>query len=227
MSKVLVIFDLDDTLYYEIDFLKSAYFEIANSLAELEEIKSCAEEIFEKMFQLFEDKENVFENIVDKYNISSFTVKDLISKYRNHVPYISLSLNTINILNYLKDNNIEMGIITDGRSKQQRSKINALGLDKYIKYTIISEEIGTEKPNLKNYKIIEDKFRGEDITFYYVGDNLQKDFVTPNKLGWVTVCLRDKGFNIHSQEIEVPKEYKPAFTIESMYCLRDIILGEK
>ncbi len=227
MSKVVVIFDLDDTLYYEVDFLRSAYLEIANTLSNLEGIESSAEKIFEEMIESFENKENVFQRLIDKYKESHFTVKDLISKYRTHVPNISLSSDTTNILNYLKDNNIEMGIITDGRSKQQHSKIKALGLDKYIKYIIVSEEIDSEKPNLENYQSIEDKFKGEDIEFYYVGDNLQKDFVTPNKLGWFTVCLKDKGYNIHSQKTKVPIEYKPAFTIKSMYCLKDIILGEK
>lgn len=227
MSKVVVVFDLDDTLYYEIDFLKSAYLEIANSIAELEGIELTTEKIFEEMIESFENKENVFQRLIDKYKKINFTVKDLINKYRSHSPSISLSIDTVYILNYLKDNNIEMGIITDGRSEQQHSKIKALGLDKYIKYIIVSEEIGSEKPNLENYQSIEDKFKGEDIEFYYVGDNLQKDFVTPNKLGWFTVCLKDKGYNIHSQKTKVPIEYKPAFTIKSMYCLKDIVLRDK
>ena len=52
---------------------------------------------------------------------------------------------------YLKENNITIGIITDGRSIQQRSKLEALGLYEYTNQVVISEEIGSEKPNLKNY----------------------------------------------------------------------------
>ena len=35
-----------------------------------------------------------------------------------------------------------------------------------------------------------------------MGDNLKKDFLTPNRLGWQTVCLRDDGRNIHKQDGE-------------------------
>ena len=38
--------------------------------------------------------------------------------------------------------------------------------------------------------------------FTYVGDNLKKDFIASNTLGWLTVCLKDDGRNIHRQEVE-------------------------
>jgi putative hydrolase of the HAD superfamily len=51
--------------------------------------------------------------------------------------------------------------------------------------------------------------------YVYIADNTQKDFITPNKLGWTTICLLDKGQNIHKQNFELSNEYLPKFTINS------------
>lgn len=119
-----------------------------------------------------------------------------------------------------------MGLITDGRSIQQRAKIKALGLNKYLSNIVISEEIGSDKPNLKNYQIFEEKYAEKKFKFLYIGDNLKKDFVTPNKLGWYTICLMDKdGLNVHSQNVLVANKFLPKIKINSIIELKDIIIN--
>ena len=56
-----LIFDLDDTLFYEIDFLKSAYRHISSTLQ-----SHIGDDIYEEMFRRYQEKENVFEWIVKK-----------------------------------------------------------------------------------------------------------------------------------------------------------------
>ena len=226
LSKLVVVFDLDDTLYKEIDFLKSAYVEIAEALIESTNIHGASEALFNKMLFYYFQGENVFSKILNEYHVTDFTIKDLLEIYRNHNPSIVLSLETLSILNYLKENNSTIGIITDGRKIQQRSKIEALGLYEYTDLIVISEEIGSEKPNLKNYQIFENEYSEKDFKFLYVGDNLKKDFVTPNKLGWYTVCLRDKeGLNVHSQDVLVADEFLPKYEIDTIGELKDLILS--
>jgi hypothetical protein len=41
----------------------------------------------------------------------------------------------------------------------------------------------------------------------YTADNPAKDFVTPKALGWNTMMLRDRGQNIHPQDVDVPKAF--------------------
>jgi putative hydrolase of the HAD superfamily len=90
-----------------------------------------------------------------------------------------------------------LGILTDGRSTTQRNKIKALGLDLWISEVVISEEFGSHKPDPRNYQYFEKVFPGGE--YIYVGDNLCKDFVAPNSMGWKTVVLLDRGKNIHKQ----------------------------
>lgn len=112
---------------------------------------------------------------------------------------------------------VRIGLITDGRSVQQRNKIEALGLLRWIDEndTIISEEFGSEKPTTENYLYLMKRYP-DCHDFTYVGDNVKKDFIAPNALGWNSICLRDDGRNIHKQgSEELATAMKPKRWIES------------
>ena len=216
----VVVFDLDDTLYKEIDFLKSAFLKISFFLSDYLQQNACQKIIYDKMLNLYFDKQNVFEQILKLYNINRNNLSILIEIYRNHKPLIKLSKETINTLNYIKDNRMKIGLITDGRSKQQRNKIEALGLINYIDDIIISEEFGSEKPSLDNYKYFSDKYG--KTQYYYIGDNIEKDFIAPNKLGWTTIGLIDNGENIQKQNRNIEREFLPKYWIKSLIELKTI-----
>jgi len=223
-GKYVIVFDLDDTLYKEIDFLKSAYYNISTFLVNELKVKSTVKDINNDLLAWYHSGENAFEKVIDKYQILSLTTKDLVARYREHKPIIELTSATISILDFLKRNDIEMALITDGRSVQQRAKIEALGLNAYLSVIAISEEIGSEKPNEKNYRFVENNAKESDSTYVYVGDNLKKDFVTPNKLGWKTVLLKDiDRVNIHSQDLVVDQKYKATYEINSISELKDLL----
>lgn len=219
MDKV-VVFDLDDTLYKEIDFLNSAFKEIALIISN--DSGTSYYEIIGDMLHLYNNKENVFQSILTKYNPLRYAVKDLIETYRAHKPNISLSKETKEVLNELHSNGIRFGMVTDGRSVQQRNKINALGLDKYFEHIIISDEFGFEKPHLANYTYFQNLF--PDMDYYYIGDNVKKDFIAPNILGWKTICIKDDGRNIHSQNIKITRIQQPKYYITHFLELPNIIL---
>lgn len=201
-----MIFDLDDTLYKELDFLKSAYKEIAICLSK--ETNVHFQVILNGMMVFYNSGLNAFKEILDAYGIQNICVDDLISIYRNHKPQISLNKPVKNMLFRLKETVFKVGVITDGRSVQQRNKIEALGLSDYFDDIIISEEFGSEKPNKANYVYFENQYGG-DMNYIYVGDNTHKDFLAPNALGWHTICLLDDGHNIHKQSFELDNSKLP------------------
>ncbi|MDB4902496.1 MAG: family hydrolase [Mucilaginibacter sp.] len=195
-EKSFFIFDLDDTLYNEIDFLKSGYSCIAKILEPYLEYS-----IFDLMFDKYKNNENVFAWIIQEYSpITPFkTIYELLDIYRTHFPTIKMSQETIKFLGDIKEKNISTGLITDGRSTTQRNKLKALGIENYFTDIIISEEFGTEKPNKLNYLYFQKKH--PEKSFYFFGDNTSKDFIVPSKLGWNIICIKDAGKNIHLQEL--------------------------
>jgi putative hydrolase of the HAD superfamily len=214
----IVIFDLDDTLYNEIDFLKSAFKKIAQVVAINTKVKEVY--IFKDMLGFFRSKQNSFELITKKYD-TTLSVTELIKIYRTHEPKLDLSLTNIETLDYLKRNGVIMGLITDGRSIQQRNKIRALGLDAYFSEIIISEEFGSKKPDVKNFEYFKEIFgKGK---YYYIGDNLVKDFIAPNNLNWTTICLLDNGFNIHPQDFNLPISYLPKYKVKKLNEILQLI----
>jgi putative hydrolase of the HAD superfamily len=207
MNKVIV-FDLDDTLYKEIDFLKSGYKAICESLKL---------DIYDDMISLYFDNKNVFEEIIYKYNIQISREK-LLEIYREHKPNIQLEIEIENVLKYLKRKGYIIGIVTDGRSISQRNKIEALGLTNFLDKIIISEEIGSEKPNLLNFTPFHE-YKADQ--YAYIGDNINKDFYGPNQLGWQTIQLLDDGRNIKRAINQSEKGYLPIKQIRHLEELID------
>jgi putative hydrolase of the HAD superfamily len=189
------VFDLDDTLYQEIDFLRSAYRHISNELQ-----PAIKESIYDIMLERYKRKENVFGWIVDQYkeHLGNKDLSWLMRTYREHLPELALSAETSAFIREVRGMNIRSGLITDGRSITQRNKLKALGILELFNDIVISEEFGSEKPDERNYLYFVNKYPGS--RFYYFGDNTTKDFITPAKLGWTTVCVKDKGENIHKQQ---------------------------
>ena len=206
MEDYVICFDLDDTLYKEIDYLKSAYREIATFVGH--------PEAFEQMMDWFYNKVNVFEKLIEKYDLK-VSVAECLKIYREHIPVISLEDGVKEYLDELKGSGAKLGLISDGRSLTQRNKIKALGLEGVFDIEIISEEFGSEKPNLANYQAVMDKFPERKV-FYYVADNTAKDFIAPNQLGWKTVCIKNDGRNIHRQDMSLPKEYMSQYVVSSI-----------
>jgi len=221
MKNKTIVFDLDDTLYNEIDYLTSAYKEIAAKLStytltQIDEI--C---IFNLLIQFYNDKKNPFEEIIRFLHLNEIKKEDLLKLYRNHIPNIKMHLGFDVLLQKLKKNNYNLGVITDGRIIQQRNKIHSLGLEQFVTEIVISEEFGSEKPDIRNFTFFHDKFPGN--TFMYVADNPKKDFISPNQLGWDTVCLLERGRNIHGQNFNIPMDYLPKYYVRSSEEIFDLI----
>ncbi len=209
-----VVFDLDDTLYNEIDYLKSAYTEIASHL-DHEHWKS----LYAEMFSLYRNQQDVFSFLAKNYSANK---SDLLSLYREHQPQIRVFDGVLPLMESIKANHGRIGIITDGRSRTQRNKIQALGIGKYIDGLVISDEIGSEKPNPRNFEALCELLPAR--TYYYIADNIRKDFLAPNEMGWTTIGLIDNGLNIHSDSYRyMTKGYLPHGFVRHMAEIRVVI----
>lgn len=215
--KKVVVFDLDDTLYKEIDFLKSAYQEIADWLHK----SYHKNDVYPFMWQCYRQGKNVFEAVNQYFELNT-PIEIYLNKYRTHMPQISLSDEVKYVLATCSQKGYTLGLMTDGRELTQRNKINALKLVQYINEAdiVISESFGYSKPSKEGYVYFQNKY--PNTQYYYVGDNVKKDFISANLLGWTTICLKDDGRNIHRQTA-VEKEFEAKYLIETMSELLGIL----
>jgi putative hydrolase of the HAD superfamily len=200
-SKIFV-FDLDDTLYPERDFEKSGIEFVYDNL----NIKYISLET------ILNNRNNWIELIIDGTN-NQFTKQMVLDIYRNHFPSIQLYNDSKIFLEKLLSQGNEMSLITDGRSITQRNKLRALGIESFFKTIVISEEVNSEKPSENNFKMVMNNRHNEN--YIYIADNPNKDFITPNKLGWTSICLLDRGQNVHQQNFKLSVDLLPHYTVNS------------
>ena len=209
-SGTAFVFDLDDTLYHERDFVRSGFREISRRFPAKD-----SEAVFEQLELQFEIGDIDPLGTVLARTSSSLDKQSLIQIYREHSPEIKLAPEVQKLLSQLKAAGNKIGLLTDGRSITQRNKIEALGLYQWVSEIVISEEFGSGKPDVRNFQHFQKVF--ESPHFAYIGDNLTKDFVAPNSLGWTTIAVLDQGLNIHPQQFaNIDPGYCPKFIVEKL-----------
>jgi putative hydrolase of the HAD superfamily len=190
LADYVVVFDLDDTLYKEIDYVCSGRRHVYGLMPGIEEKMS------EQALLTYPLDEDVWGILCGVMALPSSVKESMLWAYRVHTPDIELDVRVAEYIAMLKTNTHALAVLTDGRILTQQLKLKALGLEHLPVY--VSEVWDGLKPAPGRFEAIE--ARWPHAKYMYVGDNPRKDFVTPNQLDWVTVGLRDDGRNIHSQQ---------------------------
>jgi len=175
---MVIVFDLDDTLYDEIDFVRSGFREISNYLGN--------EKYFDFMWDEFlkNGSGKIFNKLIEEFNLN-VSLNKLIEIYRFHFPNINLPKESKEILEFAK--NYKTALISDGHYIMQKNKYNALNLN--LDYPIFTDFYHTKKPELKPFLMVMNKFK--DKNYIYISDNPKKDFLAPKKLGWITIRFKN------------------------------------
>lgn len=222
MNVKVVIFDLDDTLYDEINFVKSCFYEVSKYFSTKYILNYF--DFYNLMLIKLEQngRGKVFDEVLKDFNIFSKTnIKKALSIYRTHKPNIALPLETLDILEYLQSKNIPLYIVTDGNKIVQNNKIEALNLRKHIKKDFITHRFGKKhsKPSTYCFEKIRklENVNPEDIV--YIGDNPNKDFVNIKELGFRTIRIK-KGMFKNLTKIG---DFEAELNIENLLELKNII----
>ncbi|MTI80466.1 MAG: HAD-IA family hydrolase [Firmicutes bacterium] len=174
-----VIFDLDDTLISERQFIKSGYRHLSKILS-----KRFGEEednFYQLLLELFNSiPKNVFNRLFDKLgiNYTQENIFELVEEYRNHLPTLDLFEDVEPCLNELKNRSIKVGIITDGYASSQRQKLKAIKAIDFVNEIIVTDELGRDywKPHPRAFEMMKEKMNVDFHEMIYVGDNPEKDF---------------------------------------------------
>ena len=188
-----VIFDLDDTLYDEIDFCRSGFRAAAPHIAALSDAHS-AEAVFDTLWKCFITGERgaTFNLALAKLGIpcDGPLIHKLVEVYRTHTPTLTLPPESRAVLEDLKGR-YTLGLLTDGSLPTQRLKVQALGIEHYFQAIMYTEELGREfwKPSPRGFEKLLEQLGARPEETVYVADNETKDFIAPNRLGLLTIQL--------------------------------------
>ncbi|NRY60064.1 HAD family hydrolase [Clostridium beijerinckii] len=221
MVKAL-IFDLDDTLYYEKEYVLGAFKEVAYYLGN--KYGENQEKLFNRMKDILEGlgRGKIF-NIICEENNFDEDIKNLVNIYRTSIPKLEVYADSEEFLNWAKENGYKLGIITDGCSKVQWNKIKALGIEVLVDKVIVTDDLGKEfwKPHKKSYINMMNYFKINKDECIYIGDNPNKDFIGAKEIGMMTVrIVREKGDHIKTHRA---KEYEADLNIVTLLELKEVL----
>lgn len=224
MTIKAILFDLDDTLYEEKEFVKSGFKEVAKFISNKFKIN---EKIFYKILSnVFSEgvRGNIFNIALERLNINldENIIPSMVKVYREHMPKINLKKNIkYLLLNFRKK--YSLGIITDGYYEVQKKKVQALKLEELFDSIIYTDQYGKEywKPSTLGYKLALKNLETLPEEAIYIGDNPNKDFIGAKKIGIITIRLlyQDREYS----QIRLSKEYEADYEVEKLNEIMNLL----
>lgn len=188
---IVLVFDLDDTLYLERDYVESGLRAVGQWARDQLGVDSLGAE----MLQLFQNgtRERIFDRALTSARImpTPVLIQRMLQVYRQHEPLISLADDVTKFFAETVQN-VGFAVITDGFRDAQKRKIRALGLHALgVELAICTDRWGRAdwKPSPRAFEYVQAFFGYPPTSYVYVADNANKDFHAPKRLGWSTVQI--------------------------------------
>ena len=219
-----VVFDLDDTLYPERDYVRGGFEAVARWASE-----SLGEEpqaVFDELWAMFEAgvRRDTFDRWLQRRGRAPEADRTgMIDAYRRHQPRLAPYPDVVPALEELRGK-AQLGLITEGPRAVQDAKLDALGLRSWFdKVVVLGEE---ERLDWKPSRLAFDRWlQGGGIrpeTAVYLGDNPAKDFLAARRAGWASIRVR-RSDGLHGEEEPLEPEARPDRETSDLQSLTSIL----
>ena len=200
---LVLIFDVDDTLYSQIEPFSKAYKQLfGNTDIDMEKLYQRSRYYSDLKFEesrkgcmTMEDYHSyrIRKALKDFGVIVSYEEGLRFQKlYADNQKKIEVTKPTEQFLNFIKDKNIKLAIITNGPSDHQWNKIYTLKLSRWFSQEniFVSYDIGYNKPDKQIFNFVSKKMHlTEDDEIYYIGDSFDNDIIGARKVNWQAIWL--------------------------------------
>ena len=220
-----VIFDLDDTLYPEIEYIRSGFRAVA--VWTEKEFAIPQAKSFLELTELFAHgvRNNTFDRWLSQLGMNLEIIPQLVQVYREHQPDIHPFKEIPELLSALKIK-CRLGLLSDGYRTSQIKKLESLKIASYFDTIVLSDEYGREawKPNPWIYELTLQKLGVQSCDAVYVSDNPAKDFLGARRVQLSTVRLRTPS-GIYANDAPPDSGYAPDIEVSSHKELSDYLLS--
>lgn len=189
-----VVFDLDDTLYEQMDYLSGA-FRAASAILGDEAAKRVAAELVATTRERGSAHPGLFEEALTRCGLAADgdrlrAMERAFLAYRpaalHCYPGVQPMLATLAV-------RYPLALVSDGVVEMQRTKLRALGIAPYFRTIVLSDALGgtaTRKPSPAPYLAALRGLRTASERTVCVGDNPSRDFAAARALGMPTIRVR-------------------------------------
>lgn len=189
-----IIFDLDDTLYPEREYVLSGFRAVSAWAEESQRVPR--EEAFQELSRLYAAgiRGDTFNRWLADHGLPDSLVPQMIKVYRGHSPSLQPFPGVYSLLAALRTR-VRLGLVSDGYWTVQRAKFAALGLNGYFSAVVFSDELGRDswKPAAAPFLKVLAELKVSPDQAVYVGDNCIKDFIGARRAGLGTIWARHSG----------------------------------
>jgi putative hydrolase of the HAD superfamily len=190
-SRRCVVFDLDDTLFLERDYVHSGFDAVGTWVRQEVGLAGFADDAWQLF--LAGHRDTIFNAVLLQHGHlpSPALLEQMVSVYRTHVPYITMLPDAARCLEALH-RDVDLALVSDGPLVAQQHKCRALRVDRFFDLIVFTDEWGPlfAKPHPRAFEYVQARMRVDADALFYIGDNPRKDFIAPRLLGWNTVRVR-------------------------------------
>ena len=222
-----IVFDLDDTLYPERDYVLGGFRAVAEWAERSLGIPSARG--LEELTSLFEQgvRGETFNVWLGRNGLSpAEIVPALVRVYREHEPELEAFADAREVISGLTGR-YRLGLVSDGYLGVQRRKWKALGLEGCFDAVVFSDELGREcwKPSTRPFETVLERLGAEAHRAVYVADNPAKDFYGARQVGMFTARVRRPGGEYSALDPETPG-HAPHVTLGCLTALEERLSEE-
>jgi putative hydrolase of the HAD superfamily len=194
-----IIFDLDNTLYDEIEYLSRAYIYIGNKISKLSN-QISPQDIFNFLLEEFNSngRKNLYQKLITKFDSINYSLSDFLDDLREVViPENSIKIKeefysfiTSNIDNY------NFFIATNGNKIQQENKFRSVNIPYKNRFKVVYCDTlgnGKSKPNPFFIHYIAKSFNIRLNDMIFIGDSIEDyNAAQSGKIDFLTVEVFSK-----------------------------------
>ncbi|WP_206445695.1 HAD family hydrolase [Agrococcus sp. KRD186] len=191
-----VVFDIDDTLMPEREYVRSGYEHVSNWLAPRISLK--ANQLQGELWAIFdsEHRGRAYNRLLEIHGIDdALLAQECVQIYREHAPDVKLAESVQDVLAWCRSQG-PVGVVSDGPLGMQSAKARALGLAEQGLHVVLSDELGGRaawKPSPAGMLEVCRRMRILPRDAVYVGDNPAKDFLAAHLAGMAAIRFRTAG----------------------------------
>jgi putative hydrolase of the HAD superfamily len=218
---MILVFDLDDTLYNEQTYVMSGFAAVAGMLNQRLGWSETASVAIMKRELAARGRGAIFDRLLEKHGaLSKALVRACIKTYRDHTPAIRLYPAAERLLRQLDG---PLYLVTDGHKIAQQRKVEVLGLDRRFRRCFITHRyrVKNAKPSVHCFALIATLEQCGWADMAYIGDNPAKDFVNLSPLGVHTVRVLTGQY----KTVIAKPGYDAKYTIPDLRSLPKLLNG--
>lgn len=221
-----VLFDIDNTLFDSTTLARMTRINAVKAMIEcgfpLKSVKKGYDllmKVVEKHGSNYDQHFDRLLEVLGSKKNPKIVAAGVVAYHDTKLAYLKPDPDVIPTLIALRDKGYKLGIVSNGRSVKQWEKIIRLGLHHFFHTVVISEDVGSEKPDAKIFQVALEKLKVKPEEAIYVGNCLEIDILGANMAGLIPVrVIKQK-----RKEQALNRDMQPKWTIKRISELLKIL----